>query len=48
MRNNKLSVFDEACLDIALAMYLPEERDEIMTEVLNDNYEVKEVANVEG
>ena len=48
MRNNKLSVLDEACLDIALATYLPEERDEIMSDILNGNYEVKEAADVEG
>lgn len=48
MKNNKLSVFDEVCLDVALAMYLPEEHDEIMSDVLNGNYEVKEAADVEG
>lgn len=48
MRNNKLSVLDEVCLDIALATYLPEERNEIMSDILNGNYEVKEAADVEG
>ena len=48
MRNNKLSVLDEVCLDIALATYLPEEGEEIMSDVLNGNYEVKEASDVEG
>lgn len=48
MRNNKLSALDEACLDIALATYLPEEREEMMSDVLNGNYEMEEANDVEG